>query len=208
MAGPPRDGVMGENGGPGLVAVGFFVVLLVAGVVRGVVGGEDPEAGPAAPAETMSTRGQASLSPTSSTTSTVGEGNEEGPAPALEPADAGVDVAPGPVAPVGPGLPPELAEQAQAVAAEVLVADVSGEGRERFSGYWGEELYRPCCREVEVHTSVARAVEGRDGMVVVSLVWSAERIDAGPPREQVETDVYLTERDGTWVPARPAEGGA
>lgn len=206
MAGPPRDALMGENGGPGLVAVGLFVVLLVAGVVRGVVGEADPETGPAAPAETTSTRGQASPSPTSSTTSTVGERIEEGPPP--EPADAGVDVAPGPVAPVGPGLPPELAEQAQAVATEVLVADVSGEGRERFDGYWGEDLYRPCCREVEVHTSVARAVEGRDGMVVVSLVWSAERIDAGPPREQVETDVYLIERDGTWVPTRPAEGGA
>ena len=197
---------MGENGGPGLVVVGFFVVLLAAGVVRGVVGGEDPETGRAAPAETTSTRGQASPSPTSSTTSTVGERIEDGPTP--EPADAGVNVVPGPVAAVGPGLPAELAERAQAVAAEVLLADVSGVGRERFDGYWGEDLYRPCCRDVVVHTSVARAVEGREAMVVVSLVWSAERIDAGPPREQVETDVYLVERDEAWVPTRPAEGGA
>ena len=188
------------------MVVGLFVVLLAAGVVRGVVGGEESKTGPAAPAETTSTRGQASSSPTSSTTSIVGERIEEGPAP--EPAGAGVDVAPSPVAPVGPGLPPELAEQVQAVATEVLVADVSGEGRERFGGYWGEDLYRPCCRDVEVHTSVARVVEGREAMVVVSLVWSAERIDAGPPREQVETDVYLIERDGAWVPTRPAEGGA
>lgn len=196
---------MGENGGPGLVAVGLFVVLLAVGIVRGVVGADDTQAGPPPPAETTSTRNAARSNPTS-TTSTLAETIEDGSAPEL--AEAGVEAAPELGVPVGPGLPPELAEQVQAVAAEVLLADVSGVGRERFGGYWGEDLYRPCCRDVEVHTSVARAVESREAMVVVSLVWSAERIDAGPPREQVETDVYLIERDGTWVPTRPAEGGA
>ncbi len=197
---------MGENGGPGLVAVGLFVVLLVVGVVRGVVGAEDTETGQSLPAQTTATRVGSSSSPTSTTSGTLAETIGDDPAPEL--AEANIEVTPGTVAPVGPGLPPELAEQAQVVAAEVLRADVSGEGRERFGDYWGEDLYRPCCRDVVVHTSVARAVEGREAMVVVSLVWSAERVDAGPPREQVETDVYLIERDGTWVPTRPAEGGA
>ncbi len=109
--------------------------------------------------------------------------------------------------PVGPAIPPALAEEVQAVATEVLRADVTGEGRDRFGEYWGEGLYRPCCRDVVVQGAVARAMEGREGAVVVSMVWSAERLDAGPPREQVETDVYLVERDGQWAPIRPAEGG-
>jgi hypothetical protein len=49
-------------------------------------------------------------------------------------------------------------------------------------------------------------LEGREGAVVVSMVWSAERLDAGSPREQLETDVYPIERGGQWSPIRPAEG--
>ncbi len=49
-------------------------------------------------------------------------------------------------------------------------------------------------------------MEGREGAVVVSMVWSAERLDAGSPREQLETDVYPIERGGRWSPIRPAEG--
>jgi hypothetical protein len=60
---------------------------------------------------------------------------------------------------------------------------------------------------VVVHSGVARPT-AREGTVVVSLVWSAERIDAGVPLEQVSTEIYLAGRDRSWRPVHPAEGGS
>ena len=198
---------MGENVGPGLVAVVLFVVLLVVGVVRGVVGADDGRAGPPTAEGTTSTsRGGGSRSTSISTASTLAPTPEDDSEP--ESVGVGTEAAPGPVIPVGPSIPSDRSDKAQAVATEVLRADVSGEGRERFAGYWGEDLYRPCCHNVVVHASVARALEGREEAVVVSMVWSAEALGAGPPREQVQTDIYLVERDGSWAPIRPAGGGA
>lgn len=192
---------MAENRGA-LVVAGLFIVLLVVGVVRGVAG-EGDEADRALVEEMRPSESRATTSSTV-TASTLGQPPEDSGSTLPE----GQGESRGALArPVGPGLPPALTEEVQAVAAEVLRADVTGEGRGAFGDFWGEGVYRPCCRDVVVHAAVARAMEGREGAVVVSMVWSAERLDAGPPREGVETDVYLAERDGRWAPILPAEGG-
>jgi hypothetical protein len=198
---------MGENHGAGLVVGALFVVLLAVGVVQGIFGAEVDPAGPAV-AERTTTAPSGRARATSTTVAVVAST----PAPRTGASDeaapegqAGADQAL--PRPVGPALPEVLAQEVKAVATAVLRADVSGEGREQFGDYWGEDLYRPCCRDVVVHSAVARPVEGREATVVVSMEWSAERLDAGPPRDEVETDVYLVERAGSWVPVRPAEGG-
>jgi hypothetical protein len=184
------------------VVAGLFVVLLVVGVVRGVVDqGDGSERATIEETRPSERRATTNSTVTTSTLALPAQDSET-----TLPESRGED-GEALARPVGPGLPAALAEEVQAVATEVLRADVTGEGRDRFGEYWGEGLYRPCCRDVVVHGAVARAMEGREGAVVVSMVWSAERLDAGPPRKQVETDVYLVERGGQWAPIRPAEGG-
>lgn len=190
---------MSESRAVALVGAGLLVALVVAGVVRGLTGGDEPEqrlpsAEPAAVDRTAVDDGEW---PASSTTTT--DASAQVPATTI----AGAP----PASPVGPALAGPAAEEAVAVAERVLRADLVGEGREEFADYWGEGLYRPCCTEVVVHSGVARPT-GRPETVVVSLVFSARRLDAGVPLEQAGSDVYLVRRDGAWLPVHPSEGGA
>lgn len=177
-----------------LVGAGLLVALVVTGVVRGLAGGENTPVPGARPAEAHHEVAEVAF-PSSTTTTSVRQGSST--------TAAEVPV----TSPAGPALAGAAAEEAVAVAERVLRADLVGEGREDFGDdYWGEGRYRPCCTEVVVHSGVARPT-GRPEMVVVSLVYSARRVDAGVPLEQARSDVYLVQRDGRWLPVQPAEGG-
>ena len=190
---------MNESRAGALVGAGLLVALVVAGVVRGLTGGDEPDQRlpSAEPAAVDHTAVDDAEWPASSTTTT--DASAQVPATTI----AGAP----PASPVGPALAGRAAEEAVAVAERVLRADLAGEGREEFADYWGEGLYRPCCTEVVVHSGVARPT-GRAETVVVSLVFSARRLDAGVPLEQAGSDVYLVRRDGGWLPVHPSEGGA
>jgi hypothetical protein len=198
---------MNESGAAGVAFAGAFLALLLAGVVVGLVADEAPVPIEASTEASAGARpgpddGRGSVVSTITTT-TTSPGAEAPPrtstqVPAAE-RSAGTS-------PAGPAMAGPEGEAAIATAERVLWADLVGEGREEFGDYWGEGLHRPCCREVVVHSGVARPT-AREGTAAVSLVWSAERIDAGVPLEQVGTEIYLAGRDRTWRPVHPAEGG-
>ena len=188
---------MSESRAVALVGAVVLVGLVVTGVVRGLAGGHEPEQPPIrdAPAANHADAEQ----PRSWSTATTGASVQVG--------STTIASAASPSRPAGPALAGPAAEEAVAMAERVLRADLVGEGREQFAHYWGEGLYRPCCTEVVVHSGVARP-SGRGETVVVSLVFSARRLDAGVPLEQAGSDVYLVRRDGGWLPVHPSEGGA
>jgi hypothetical protein len=196
---------MNESRGAGVVVAGAFLALLLAGVVVGLVADEA-----SVPIE-ASTEASAGARPgpddrdgwvvSSTTTTSTLASDETSPGTSTQAAERSAGTSP-----AGPAVAGPAAEAAVATAERVLRADLVGEGREEFGDYWGEGLHRPCCREVVVHSGVARPT-AREGTVVVSLVWSAERIDAGVPLEQASTEIYLAGRDRSWRPVHPAEGG-
>jgi hypothetical protein len=193
---------MNESRGAGVVVAGAFLALLLAGVVVGLVANEVPVPIEASTEASAGARpGPDEVSSTTTTTTPASDETSPGTSTQVPAAERS-----GGTSPAGPAVAGPAAEAAIATAERVLRADLVGEGREEFGDYWGEGLHRPCCREVVVHSGVARPT-AREGTVVVSLVWSAERIDAGVPLEQVNTEIYLAGRDRSWRPVHPAEGG-
>lgn len=186
----------------------MLVALVVTGVVRGLVAGDEAELRPPSGDGGPGSHVAADRPWPSTTSSSAGGDSTDAPradeATRRPPTTLGGTVAAGPV---GPALSGEIADEALATAERVLRADLVGEGREDFGDYWGQGLYRPCCSEVVVHSGTVRPA-GRPEAVVVSLVFSARRVDAGVPLEQASSDIHLVRRDGGWIPVHPSEGGA
>lgn len=83
---------------------------------------------------------------------------------------------------VGSDLPAETRRSAAEVAAAFVVADLSGEGRDRFPTWWGGEAAtaapaRACCRDVAVLAAGAGSYPAEEGLVLALVVWSATPVD-------------------------------
>lgn len=95
-------------------------------------------------------------------------------------------------------LPVPLASEASAMGAALVRADVTGDGRDAFYGYWGVGRAQPCCRNVVIHAAGASSTT-TSGVVQVAVIWSAERLDGQLVTEET-TVVFLAHRGTIWVP--------
>lgn len=102
-------------------------------------------------------------------------------------------------------LGPELARSLSRLGVAALRANLTGEGRAAFGDYWAGDRRGPCCRRLEVHAAGASRQPGVEGMVQVTVVWSAERADGGERIVERTTVVHLALREGRWVPIHPWE---
>ena len=95
-------------------------------------------------------------------------------------------------------LGPAVATETSRLGAALLRADATGDGRDAFYGYWGAGRAEPCCANVVVHAAGASATLYPD-VVQVAVVWSATRLDGGPPVSEQTTVFYFARRGINWV---------
>lgn len=80
--------------------------------------------------------------------------------------------------PANSDLPAVLAATAAERGAALVRADLDGQGRAAFGGYWANGPSAddaPCCRDVVVEAAGAASVPAQPGLVQVAVVWSAWR---------------------------------
>jgi hypothetical protein len=95
-------------------------------------------------------------------------------------------------------LGPAVAAETSRLGATLVRADVTGEGRDAFYGYWGAGRAQPCCAGVVVHAAGASSTAHPD-TVQVAVIWSATRLDGGPAVVEQTTVVYFARRGTHWV---------
>ena len=101
------------------------------------------------------------------------------------------------------GLNPKLASQLANLGTKVVVADVTGIGRELFPDYWANGQYRPCCDAIQIQGAGSRASGAHPGYIDVIVAWSARRLNGGPPlTRQVET-ITFHKVGANWQPVPP-----
>lgn len=133
----------------------------------------------------------------------------------------GTDITPDDLAdlisdPASSDLDLETWEETTAVAAEVVTADLTGEGRDRWPGYWeiASDLpsndpggARPAYQDLRI-LGVGASAGPADGVVAVMVLWSATPTDplADPPAG-IPNHVILLHvgDDGGWEPIHPWE---
>jgi hypothetical protein len=188
---------------------GVCVAAIVVGVVRGAVpGDEQPSAAAATHREPSVGTGQAAA--------------PDGPDAAAPPSPPGPATSPTPVVPEArprfhdaagppwPGqplppperrLPGDDAAALAELARELLIADATGAGRERFPGVWDEGPSRPCCRRVEVHYVSAGLHPGDPDAALVLVTWSAVDHHGQPTHTTVMPLAFTrTSEAGGWQP--------
>jgi hypothetical protein len=106
--------------------------------------------------------------------------------------------------PANSNLPPEVFAATTRVAAEVVRADATGEGRDRWPGYWADAdgtRASVCCSRVEIHAAGADADEADPDLVQALVIWSGWDSDDQVIAEATAV-VALVRQGGTWVPVR------
>jgi hypothetical protein len=103
---------------------------------------------------------------------------------------------------VGSDLPDGPRVNAAEVASRFVVADLSGEGRDRFPTWWGGERSTAapelaCCTDVEVVAAGAAGYPAEEPLVLALVVWSATPVDSVAQFDAWESFVFL----------HPAPGG-
>ena len=174
----------------------------VASANRGGAGAEGPDRFAATTASAAPT--STSTSTTSTTTAHAhdgaahddGEGYPDTPPPAGRALASIGD-------PAQSDLGPELARAAAAAGAAFVRADVTGEGRDAFAGYWSDGRAQPCCRSFVLHAAAAASTSD-PAVVRVRVVWSAQRLDGRSLAEQV-TVAHLVRQGGSWRALQPWE---
>ena len=96
-------------------------------------------------------------------------------------------------------LPPQTAATLAQLGADVVRADLSGEGRERFPGYWSSAAAAATarCTDVVIEAAGAASLPGSTGSRV-AVVWSGV---CGSVRSTERTTVvYFADIAGQWRP--------
>lgn len=105
--------------------------------------------------------------------------------------------------PANSDLPPDQFQQAADVAAAVVRADTTGQGRERWPHYWQDRRAQPCCADVTIHAAGARHHPDHADEVEATVVWSGDPHPhvSGTFTEQI-THLRLAPANDTWRPRR------
>jgi hypothetical protein len=98
------------------------------------------------------------------------------------------------------GLDPVLTAVVTQIGVAVVSADVTGQGRQAFPGYWPPGTYSPCCSSVTVEGVGARPSPATPGDVDVTVIWNAARSDGGPPLSGQQSIIHLHDAAGDWTP--------
>jgi hypothetical protein len=106
--------------------------------------------------------------------------------------------------PANSDFAPDLARQLSTLGADFVRADVTGDGRTAFRGYWGDGTDGACCRNVVVYAAGAERHLGRGDAADVAVIWSAERVGGGEVAETT-TVVDFVCRGDRWQPLHPWE---
>lgn len=185
-----------------LVALGS-ILAMIALLIYGALSGPEEKKDEARATKSSSATATTRRAPRATTTTTR---------EALDPAVPAIDVDDidgdheHPVAGDAPARVSDLSPDVAATTADlgkfVLVADVTGEGRERFPEYWGESVRPPCCDNVTVHRTFSTSYRGQQGRVIVEVTWSGRDRRSGSELSERTTPVYLIDRGGgDWYPA-------
>lgn len=104
---------------------------------------------------------------------------------------------------VGSDLPDDRRLLAGDVAGRFVVADLSGEGRDQFPTWWGDEGSTAgpalaCCTDVTVLAAGASGYPAGEPLVLALVVWTATPVNGV---------AHLGEREASFVFLRPEPGG-
>jgi hypothetical protein len=106
--------------------------------------------------------------------------------------------------PANSDLPPDLFAELSALGTDVVRADTTGVGRDRWPGYWAVTASGradPCCSDMVIHAVGAFPDPGNHDAVRVTVVWSeAGALSNGESARMA--DILLTRDHESWLPAR------
>lgn len=107
--------------------------------------------------------------------------------------------------PANSDLPPALFTELSELGVDVVRADATGVGRERWPEYWRSPTGRaaPCCTGVVVHAAGAAAHPSGDGTVHVTVLWTDVATPHQDAAESLLTSFVRLRRTATgWQPLR------
>lgn len=103
------------------------------------------------------------------------------------------------------GFPAAIAQELSTQAQALVIADLTGQGRDEFAGYWGSdtpEAFRPLYEQVQPHAAGVTPL-GEPGLAQVLVGYSAVHIEADGTRTSQpvkRTIVYFVRDQNTWKP--------
>ncbi len=106
--------------------------------------------------------------------------------------------------PANSNLPPDLFMELAQLGIDVVRADATGKGRDRWPGYWSRSASsraRTCCSHVVVHAAGAFTDTTHVTSVRVNVIWTGSRGHRNIQRERVSS-VVLIRHQGSWWPQR------
>ncbi len=101
-------------------------------------------------------------------------------------------------------LPLRLFRRLSRLATEIVIADITGAGRQRWPRYWGEQTARaePCCTRITIRAAGAIRDPHQREAILGRVVWSGGSRDGRELRNQVSI-VRLVQHRGRWRPEHP-----
>ncbi|HEX6416906.1 MAG TPA: hypothetical protein VFZ77_00370 [Acidimicrobiales bacterium] len=102
---------------------------------------------------------------------------------------------------VGSDLPGDRRRLASEVAGRFVVADLSGDGRDEFPGWWGGQgptagPALACCTDVTVLAAGASGYPGDDDLVLALVVWTATPVNGVAHLGEREASFVFLRSDG------------
>lgn len=100
-------------------------------------------------------------------------------------------------------VPPDLFAELTELGADVVRADATGMGRDRWPDYWADAASGradPCCTDIAIHAAGAYTDPTNKDVVHVTVVWTAAPNHAGSS-EHVADILLVHDREG-WRPTR------
>jgi hypothetical protein len=100
--------------------------------------------------------------------------------------------------PANSDLPADTFAEVTRLAADIVRADATGEGRHRWPDYWDTDVRAdPCCAAVTILATGAYIDPSSTDAARVTVIWASE------PHGERTTDLLLVRRDQTWRPVQP-----
>lgn len=102
---------------------------------------------------------------------------------------------------VGSDLPPDRRRLASEVAGRFVVADLAGDGRDEFPGWWGGQGSTAgpalaCCTDVTVLAAGASGYPADDDLVLALVVWTATPVNGVAHLGEREASFVFLRTDG------------
>lgn len=101
-------------------------------------------------------------------------------------------------------LPREVFHAAADVATAVVIADTTGDGRDRWPDYWRGQRSEPCCQDVTIHAAGARSHPEHPRDVLATVAWTGlpHPHVRGTYTERISRVRLTPDEVGGWKPAR------